>query len=245
MKKMLLVLFLGISVSTQAQVWFEAAAKGTYGFKGFLNKNIMDDGRVNYELPTGYAYGGRFGINFGYYNGVSIEALLANNTQKFEIEGPGGVPQNYSINWKATDLYLLYRLYGEKTFLELGPKLTRLKSVDQVITTNNIDQVYPVKIGDDYQDYWSAALGFGTYVFGVSNFSLMLGARFEYALTDFVGAQGKTNNLPLPTLTPAYTNYTKSSPYSIQVCLELNFGLGYFATAACGRRGFFFKYDSY
>ncbi|MBL7832185.1 MAG: hypothetical protein JNK41_14250 [Saprospiraceae bacterium] len=245
MKKLWMILFLGMALTAESQVWFEAAAKGTYGFKGFLNTNIMDDGRVNYELPTGYAYGGRFGVNFGYYNGVSIEALLANNTQKFEVEGPTGGTQNYSINWKATDLYLLYRLYGEKTFLELGPKLSRLSSVDQIITTNNIDAKYPVVIGEDYRDYWSAALGFGTYVFGVSNFSLMLGARFEYALQDFVGEQGKAKNLPLPTLTPAYTNYKSSSPYSIQVCMELNFGLGYFAKAACGRRGFFFKYDSY
>lgn len=243
MKKIWILFFICVAHSAHSQVWFEAAAKGTYGFKGFLNTNIMDDGRVNYALPTGYAYGGRFGVNFGYHNGISIEALLADNKQTFGVEGPLGITQDYFINWKATDLYLLYRLYGDKTFLELGPKLSKLSSLKQTITAAGILTETPVEIGKDYVDYWSAALGFGTYVFGAANFSMMLGARFEYALTDFVGEHGKDRNLPLPTLVPPYSNYKSSNPYSIQVCLELNFGLGYFAKAACGRRGFFFKYD--
>jgi hypothetical protein len=245
MKKLIFLAVLCIAINAQAQVWFEAAAKGTYGFKGFLNSNIMDDGRVNYNLPTGFAYGGRFGVNFGYNNGVSVEALIADNKQTFGVEGPNGSTVNYSINWKALDLYLLYRLYGQKTFLEVGPKLSRLRSVDHVITKNGVDNAYPVTLGDEYKDYWSAALGFGTYVFGAANFSLMLGARFEYSLQDFVGEKGKTLDFPLNELKPTYTTYKPSSPYSIQACLELNFGLGYFAKAACGRRGFFFKYDSY
>ncbi|HMX85834.1 MAG TPA: hypothetical protein PKD14_07860 [Saprospiraceae bacterium] len=243
MKKLWVLLFICVSYTAQSQVWFEAAAKGTYGFKGFLNSNIMNDGRVSYDLPTGYAYGGRFGVNFGYHNGISVEALLADNKQTFGVEGPLGIRQDYLINWKATDLYLLYRLYGDKTFLELGPKLSRLSALKQTITTGSLVDELTLEKGKDYVDYWSAALGFGTYVFGAANFSMMLGARFEYAFQDLVGEQGKNRKLPLPTLVPQYSNYKSSNPYSIQVCLEFNFGLGYFAKAACGRRGFFFKYD--
>lgn len=230
-----------MAITAQSQVWFEAAAKGTYGYKGFLNSNIMDDGRVNYQLTPGYAYGGRFGINFGYYNGISFELLLADNKQKFGVEGPLGSTLDYNINWKTQDLYLLYRFYGQKTFVEIGPKLSKIQKVSQTIS--NVD--FPVVAGKDYQDYYSAALGFGTYVFGAANFSLMLGARVEYAFQDFVGSEGQRRNLPLPTLVPTYTNYKSSNPYSAQICLEFNFGLGYFAKAACGRRGFFFQYDSY
>ncbi len=239
MKKLGILIIVLISLQTNAQVWFEAAFKGTYGFTGFLNKNIMDDGRVNYKLTSGLAYGGRFGVNFGYYNGISIEALLADNTQKFDVQGQNGGPTvNYDINWKAVDLYLLYRLYGNKTFLEIGPKLSQLRSINQTPTPGSL-----VK-GADYKDYWSGALGFGTYIFGVYNFSMMLGARFEYSFQDLVGDSGKEKNLPLYTL-PAYETYKASSPFTAKICLEFNFGLGYFAKAACGRRGFFFKYDSY
>ena len=240
MKKLGILVIVLFSLQANSQVWFEAAFKGTYGFTGFLNKNIMDDGRVNYKLTSGLAYGGRFGVNFGYYNGISIEALLADNTQKFDVEGQNGGPTvNYDINWKALDLYLLYRLYGNKTFLEIGPKLSQLRSINQTPAPGS-----PLVKGEDYKDYWSGALGFGTYVFGVYNFSMMLGARFEYSFQDLVGDSGKEKNLPLHTL-PAYETYKVSSPFTAKICLEFNFGLGYFAKAACGRRGFFFKYDSY
>lgn len=241
MKKLYFIVLILASIEAHSQVWFEAAGKVAYGYAGFLNSNIMDDDRVNYKLSPGLSYGGRFGINFGYYNGVSFEALLADNTQKFEVAGQnGGLTVNYDINWKALDLYLLYRLYGQKTFLEVGPKLSQLRSISQSPAPDGVELVK----GEDYQDYWSAALGFGTYIFGVYNFSLMLGARFEYALTDLVGDRGIEKGLPLHTL-PVYENYKKSSPYSVKIALEFNFGLGYFAKAACGQRGFFFKYDSY
>lgn len=243
MKKLFLILFLGMAITAHSQVWFEAAAKGTYGYKGFLNSNIMDDGRVNYQLTPGYAYGGRFGINFGYYNGISFELLLADNKQNFGVEGLNGSTLDYTINWKAQDLYLLYRFYGQKTFIEIGPKLSKIQKVSQTIDGND----FPVVAGKDYKDYYSAALGFGTYVFGAANFSLMLGARVEYAFQDFVGSDAQMNiPLPRPVLaTPRYSTYKSSNPYSAQICLEFNFGLGYFAKAACGRRGFFFQYDSY
>lgn len=227
-------------MKAESQVWFEAAGKLAYGYVGFLNPNIMDDSRVNYKLQPGLSYGARFGVNFGYYNGISLEALISDNTQKFDVEGQGGPTVNYDINWKSLDLYFLYRLYGQKTFLEIGPKLSQLRSISQSPSPDGVELVK----GEDYKDYWSGALGFGTYIFGVYNFSVMLGARFEYAFTDLVGDQGKEKNLPLYTL-PPYTEYKKSSPYSAKIALEFNFGLGYFAKAACGRRGFFFKYDSY
>ncbi|HMG14068.1 MAG TPA: hypothetical protein VK590_01405, partial [Saprospiraceae bacterium] len=187
MKKLGILVIVLISFQTNAQVWFEAAFKGAYGYAGFLNKNIMDDGRVNYKLNTGLSYGGRFGVNFGYYNGVSIEALIADNTQKFDVEGQnGGHTANYDINWKALDLYLLYRFYGNKTFLEIGPKLSQLSSISQSPYIGR-----ELVKGQDYKDYWSGALGFGTYIFGVYNFSMMLGARFEYCFGDLVGDQGK------------------------------------------------------
>jgi len=244
MKKLALVcLILGIGINLNGQVWFEAAAKGTYGFTGFLNKNAMDDGRVSYKLGQGYGYGGRFGINFGYYNGISFETMFNQNTQLFDTEGALGLEDNHSIVWNNVDMYFLYRLYTEKTFLEIGPKWSRLSSLTHEIkSSGQVNNSY--NIGkSDYQDYWSAALGFGTYVYGARNFSLMLGMRFEYALTDFISAQGQEKNLPLPTLNPSFESYVKSNPFAAQLCLEFNFGLGYFAEAACGRRGFFFKYD--
>lgn len=232
----ILFLFLAITVGAEAQMWLEIGAKGIYGFKGFYNDNIINDRDHEYKISPGYAYGGLININFADRHGFIIEGLLAENTQKFNYELGGSLVTESEVKWSAIDGYLMYRAYNNTAYIEIGPKISLIRSIEQ---TPNFLNIYDIPKQYNEQ-YWSAALGFGGMILGSEFFTLKMGLRFEYALGDLVSPEGEKNTFSFPAYYASFESYKASHPFSATIGLELNFAIGAVARAQCGRRSFIF-----
>lgn len=217
--------------TAQSQVWFEAGGKVMYGMKGLYNGNIFNDRSHQYQFGTGLAYGGVICVNFADKHGFNIEGLLASNQQKFDYIGGNDKITN-DISWENLDLYLLYRVYSNSAFIEIGPKYSQVNSISQSYGTD-------IQLDGEYNDqYYSAVFGFGGLITGSEFFTIKSGIRFEYALGDFVSEKGK--DASFPAFYSPYEEYKASHPFGASVYLTLNLAIGAVAKAECGRRRFVF-----
>lgn len=232
MKNLTLSICLLLSAFTLSaqEIWIEAALKGGYGASFLLNKNMLQDGNTNYLVASGYNYGGKFAVNFGPYNGISLEGLLSKGGQKFEYTALGINDISNEITWRSMDALLLYRHITNRVYVELGPKYSIVKSVEQV--NGGAEQPDVERFYED--NYISGVLGFGGYITGTETFSLGLGLRFHYGLTDFVNGDGQKAGYPNP-VTP-YTSTAVTRPALAEFMIEFNFGIGHWAQSACSDR---------
>lgn len=234
MKRAIFILvigFFGLNLANAQELWFDAGIKGGWGPTFLYNQNLVNDASYSQQISTGYTVGGKFGFNFGYIHGITLDAMYAQNEQFYNIKESVSA-DDLTVNWNTLDLYVLYRLYRTINYFEVGPKF----SFPNVVRNNNVESTqYYV------DNYPSAVLGFGWYVFGRETFTATLGVRVEYALSDIINAEGKSAGYPAnPIQTTAFEPYYTTNPLIAQVVFEINWGLGYFAKTACaGRRHFF------
>jgi len=228
----IIIFFLTFFFSAKAQLWIEAGGKAMYGFKGFYNDNIINDRDHLYRLNGSLAYGAVVNFNFSDDHGLSAEWLIAQNEQLIAYTALDEDVDNL-IKWKTHDIYLLYQAYFNSSFVEIGPKISLVNSVEQ--TFNEVDRTTDNLYADQY---YSAVAGFGGYVAGSEVFSLKMGLRFEYAISDFVTEEGGDNGYPA--FYSDYEAYKGTHPFSASVYLELKFPLGKLSQAECGRRQFVF-----
>ena len=231
----LIAFFLFSFVFVHGQVWIELGGKASYGLTGYYNSNIADDNSQEYQLQGALSYGGVLGLNFGENHGLNVEALLLKNEQTVNFLDILELRQANTLIWETLDFFLLYRFYTERgAYVEVGPKFSMVQTVEQNVAAFGGD-----KIEDRYnENYYSAALGFGGFIAGSRAFTLKLGIRLEYALTDLVADEGESFNYPAPYT--QFENDATTSPYRASVGLELSFGLGGIAKSVCGRRVFMF-----
>lgn len=230
----LAICFLLTSLAASAQeIWIEAALKGGYGASFLLNKNILNDDSYAYQVASGYNYGGKFAVNFGPYNGISVEGLLSKGGQKWQYDIPLiGTDLVNEIEWKSIDALLLFRHINNRVYFELGPKYSIVKSVSQ--TDGTVEFEDPKQ---NYADnYISGVLGFGGYITGTETFSLGLGLRFHYGLTDFVSDSGQKAGFPNPIKLADYESTAVTRPALAEFMIEFNFGIGHWAQSACSDR---------
>ena len=207
--------FLCLTVFAQKQiVWFDAGFKVQYGATGFYNSAIGNSNIYDYTIETGYGYGGKLGINFG-YNGLAIDVMRNNAKQTFQVAGS----DNVTINWQTTDIYALFRNAKNLGYFEIGPKLSLIKKVEDNLEGATNDRT------PDYNDNVIAGvIGFGANIMGNDGrFSGILGLRFEYGFTDFVSDQGaaSTVNAPLRDAAVYADGYKNSNLAFAGVVFEL------------------------
>ncbi len=229
-------LFSAISISAQ-EIWLEAALKGGYGASFLVNKNILNDDSHNYQVVSSYNFGGKFAVNFGPFNGISVEGLYSKSGQDWEYSVlPDGKAIN-SIEWKNIDALLLYRHINNRVYVEIGPKYSIVRSVDQTDLgelVENPEAMYE-------KNYLSGVLGFGGYITGTETFSLGLGLRFHYGLTDFVNGEGQKAGFPNPNKIAAYESDAFTRPALAEFMVEFNFGIGHWAQTSCSERMKFYR----
>jgi hypothetical protein len=235
MKKAILIILLGLIgfFQTSAQeMWFDAGIKGSWGPTFLYNESLVNDANYSQQISNGYSFGGKFAFNFGYIHGISIDAMYSQNSQDYNIKEGFSDITDLSVDWKTIDLYVLYRLYRTINYFEIGPKF----SLMNIVRNNNVEttQFYA-------ENYPSAVIGFGWYVFGRETFTATAGIRVEYGLSDIINTDGKALGYPAnPAATTAFDPYNSTNPLIAQLVFEINWGLGYFAKTACsGRRHFF------
>lgn len=229
---------LGNAQAQKVYAWWDAGVRVGYGLTGMINSNILDDNNYDYKIPSGYSLGGKFGMFFGLYNGVTIEANLASYNQNFEYIRNGN-SFNHDINWKSLDLALLYRNQRNGVYIELGPQLSLINKVNQkdgfAPEQTDVKKFYEKK-------YFSGVFGFGGYIFNYENFTTMLGFRLGYGLTDMINDEGKAANFPNPSsVSQPYASEKSTNAAFVQLNLEFNFALGYYGKSSCSKRASLFK----
>jgi len=237
MKKLLLVFVIGMfsmNMMNAQELWFDAGIKGSWGPTFLLNENLVNDANYSQQISNGYSFGGKFGFHFGYIHGITLDAMYSQNKQFYNIKEGFSDVEDLTVDWKSIDLYVLYRLYRTINYFEVGPKF----SLMNIVRNNNIEttQFY-------VENYPSAVIGFGWYVFGKEAFTATAGIRVEYALTDVISADGKAAGYPAnPVRVTAFDPYETTNPLSAQLVFEINWGIGYFAKTACAGRKHFFSF---
>jgi hypothetical protein len=229
-----LLMMLLQSASAQ-DIWLEAALKGGVGASFLLNKNVLDDDNFNYNANLGYNFGGKVALNFGPFNGISLEGFLTKWGQDLDYKQPILGNTTTEISWNTVDALLLYRHISNRVYVELGPMYSFVRSLEQ-----KDDSTLPTNAKSNYESgYLSGVLGFGGYIAGAETFSVGLGIRLHYGLTDFVNADGK--QLGYPTPTTRYESSAISRPAFAEFMVEFNFGIGHWAKTSCSERMHFFR----
>ncbi len=236
MKHLFTFLLLVASFSLFGQkkiVWFDLGLKGQYGGAGIYNKALADDPQYGYTIGSGYGYGGKLGINFG-YNGLAIDVIKSSAKQSFDRTP-------VTVEWNSLDVYALYRNAKNMGYFEIGPKIAFIKK--ETLRSDNGPTV------DQPEDYYnknviSGVVGFGANIMGNDGrFSGILGLRFEYGFTDLDSKTGKDAGAPVNERRVYDENGVKSSNIAFAgVVFELNWGVGYFGKARCGARSKFIMF---
>jgi len=242
-KSLFTILAIFISTAIFAQAWTEIGVKFGYGLGLMVNRNVFDDVSYSHELDGSYNFGGKAAINIGDHTSITFDAMLSQMTQKFNYSIAGGPTTNRNeIVWNNLDLYLLFRSNRQGAYLEIGPMMSRVRKITQTDTVHgsfgDADDV-----SSFYLDrYFSAVLGGGSYMYGEGKFTTMLGMRLHYGLQDLISQEGQDYRGPHAFPNPSrnesdiYDSYSPTNPIFVEFILELNFGLGYFAKAACSKR---------
>lgn len=223
-----------LPLSLSAQGWLDLGVKAAYGLTGFYNGNLIDDPQHSYDFQSAVSFGGVAGLNFGNGGVINVEGLFLNNSQGLAFTENGEKTQG-EVEWNNLDLYLMCRFYlANASYLEFGPKMSLVRSTGQVFGRETVTTT------DLYADnYYSAALGFGTFLTGNEAMTLKMGVRLEYALTDFVTEAGQAEGLPA--FYTSYDSYAPSRPFRASIGMEVNFAVGQTGKRICGRRKFVFE----
>lgn len=238
MKYLIILLSVLISGTLTAQSFYiDAGVKAQTGATALINTAVNDHPEWNYDIATGFSFGGKVGFNFEDH-GITVDVLFGKGESSFEksLAGNGGT-ENLIAEYSTTDLYLLYRLSRYRGYLEIGPKATFWRDI-----TNRMPDGSTQDVGSFYEDQsYSGVLGFGTYLIGTDGrFSGIFGLRFEYGLSDML-TQADGEPLGLPVLQDdLYANgYAQTVPFFAGLVFEMNWGIGYYGKASCGARGKF------
>ncbi len=230
----LFITFSGLQLLAQKQiVWFDAGLKVQYGATGFYNKAIADAPGFDYKIATGYSFGGKLGINFG-FSGLAIDIMRSSAKQEFDNLTTKRLT---TINWTSTDIYALYRNAQNLGYFEIGPKLSLISKVE-----DNAEGSVKESTQGYSKNNIAGVFGFGANVMGNDGrFSGILGLRFEYAFTDFV-VEGSSLNTPLRDKSIFASGYKPSNVAFAGLVFEINWGIGYFGKAQCGKRSKFIMF---
>jgi hypothetical protein len=230
--KTILTLVFAISLSPLfGQMFFDFGIKGAYGPTYMLNQNLADDTAYDHELNAGYGVGAKLGLHFASHHGFTFDFMHSKSNQKFGLTNRG----LHDYSWTHNDLMLMYRLSGNGAYVEFGPKISLVSDVTSII--NGVDEG-DVKVNFE-NNYTSLVFGFGSYLLGNELFSLQIGARIHYALSDMVSAEGITAGYPAVHSSSTFdynTDYQKTKATAGQILLEFNYAFGRFARASCSHR---------
>jgi hypothetical protein len=215
-------------------LWLDAGGKILAGGSFMYNSDIVEDSQYNPLLSLAYGGGGKFGINFKEYHGITFDGLYSFANQKYTYKtDPEGELLSNEVKWSNFDLAVLYRYTRSINYIELGPQLSFGRTAYQANNQSNFDN-----ISDHVNSpYLSAIFGFGYMAVNSDAFTTMLGFRFAYGVDDFLNDSGKAANI---ITNPVQFEDKTQHPVSVQLVLEFNWGIGYYARTVCtGRRSFF------
>lgn len=231
-----ILLFASNMNAQKVYLWLDAGVKGSYGPNMLVNADILNGTNYTPKINGSYSAGAKFGLNFGEYYAITFDGMYSQYKQQFTYNQDQS--SSLAVNeyrWSSIDFLPLFRYNRTINYVELGPKFTFVQDTKQANNTSSFSDV-----SSDFKDtYMSAVLGFGWYAGGDDAFTAIIGARLSYGITDFVSADGYSNNQVKLGLVEgsASTNHA-----TVQLVFELNWGLGYYAKTVCGGRARFLRF---
>ncbi|MBI3136941.1 MAG: hypothetical protein HYZ14_19855 [Bacteroidetes bacterium] len=244
MKRIFTLLFGSLFLtSVNAQLWFDIGLKGGGG-SGFLNnKTISSDPRLSINPGYNYFYGGKIGINYGYYVSIATDITYGKNSFSFnqaELFG-STTTYKYTIDYASLNISPLFRYTKDASYIELGPEFLMIKKPtysDEATAKADVDATNEINTR-----VTNLVFGFGGYIMGNEVVALQMGLRAHYALTNLTSDTFEGGRFPL-TNYPDVASGVPTNPFSIQLHLELNFSLGQIARSStkCGRRVAFLSF---
>jgi hypothetical protein len=212
-----------------SQTWFELGLKGGPATNFLVNSNMLDDQQFNHRLTGTYFYGAKVGINFGEHNGIAFHFGGTRVRQNFDNYYSTAPSSSTTITTSAHlfEIGALYHRTNGSGYFEVGP---RLSMVQNAAIYNNGSN--PIDITDDvYPNYYGIDLGFGAFVIGNDQLTLMTGFRFSYGI-------GPLSNSERPFIPSSAVYETSQSVHVLtgMLCIELNYSLGYLVKSTCGNR---------
>jgi hypothetical protein len=243
MKKLCLFVILFASLSSQSQVWFDVGAKGGVGSGFLMNSNLNSDARFTQAAGFNYFFGGKVGVNFGEFVGLTIDVDYGSYAYGFtQGEVPGLVQTEsykYKLGYKALNVMPMVRYTKESSYLELGPQFSFTSNPFIEDAANSSGG--PVADEAINNNLTGITFGFGGHMIGNEVISLMMGLRFNYVFSNITSDMYEDTSFPF-TNYPDITTPTKSSPLNVQLVMEINYSLGYIVKASCGRRTAFLTF---
>lgn len=218
-------------------LWLDAGVKAGYGQTMLVNMDILNNSAgISPKINGCYSVGGKFGVNFGEYYGITFDGMYSQYKNKYDYnfdQGVGVTSNEYK--WSAIDFHPLFRYNRTINYIEIGPKFSFIQGVNQ----RNNSSTYTDVTSDFNKTNVAGVFGFGWYAAGDEAFTAIIGLRLDYGLTDFVSSSGYDNNqIKLGLLEGNAT----TNPASVQLVFELNWGLGYYAKTVCGGRSRFYRF---
>ena len=243
MNKLITLVLLSLSLNLSAQVWFDLGAKGGLGSGFVMNNTLNQDVRFGLSPGFNYFFGGKVGVNFGEMVGLTFDVdygLYKYGFTQAEVVGkPSTEVFSYKIGYNAINFSPYFRYTKETSYLEIGPNFSFTKNA--FINDEAFQSAQPNAADVIRANLTGLTFGFGGHMVGNEIISLMMGLRFNYTFSSLSSDTYEETSYP-------FTNYSdittpsSTNPLNLQLVMELNYSLGYFVKASCGRRTAFLTF---
>ena len=244
MKKTTLILviifFTTISFSQNTMTWFSIGVRGGFGTSMLINVPSLDDSKIDYSyFSPSYYYGGRFGLMFGDYVGVSAEVSMNSLAQGYSVHGTELMERFMRIN--TFDFGFLLNLETETGFyFEVGPKFSTIKSANLTNTGDNINALFD-RTDKFTPEFTSLMFGIGMKPVMTDVFEMKIGLRGAYNFGNIVGQSGYIIPADDQVIyAPSYIDET-TNPAQLMLSVEFTYVFGRFGKASCGKYRFLFN----
>lgn len=231
-----------LACSAYGQLWFDVGVKGGGGSGILNNKTISSDTRLSVNPGYNYFYGGKIGINYGYYVSLATDITYGKSSFSFNQAGLDSLKTfKYNINYNSLNIAPLFRFTKEASYIEIGPEFMMIKKPtysDEATSVTNVDATDEINT-----KVTNLVFGFGGYIVGNEVVALQMGLRAHYALTNLTSPDYEGGRYPLMNYSDVNTGVS-TNPFTIQMHLELNVSLGQVARSSskCGRRVAFLSF---
>lgn len=209
------------STKEEYPFWVNITTKGGFVNSHLFCNNLDNDMDVDFGyFNPGYTVGGQVGVNWGGGFGGAIEVMYTGISQDYHISNTL-FSYDKTIKIGTLDKYLLLKSVGEKgSFLEIGTKFSKVVNYSE---SNSITVLYK-NSKDNFSDKERVGIliGFGVNLFFTNVYSMNLGSRVTYTISDYMDGEHYPINDGIHNINN-YTSYSTTNPVTVSLVLSMNF----------------------
>ncbi len=235
-----LILTITLSFSQKQMTWISLSGRGGFGTSMLINVPSLDDSKIEYSYYSpSYYFGGRFGLMFGDFVGISFEVSMNSVSQNYDVHGITLLHQFIKINTFEFGPHLNLET-PTGFYFEIGPNFTSLKNA-KLTSTSDIINLTADRTNKFAPQYTNLVFGIGMKPVMTEVFEMKIGIRGAYSFASIVSTPGyiipADDNL---NYVPSYFD-EKTNPAQLMASVELTYIFGRFGKANCGKYRFMFN----